>query len=217
VSSVSSTTRKAAGWSTAPVKRRAPYAEAARALLQDTLFDAARHELSLRSWSEVTMADIAASAGVSRQTLYKAFGSREAFAQALVLREADRFLTAVQEAMDAHREHPQQALEAALDLFLTAAAEDPLVRAAVTGSGEMLPLITTQGKPLVEHSAERLCAAITARWPRAPQHDAALLAECLVRLAISYIALPSGSTGATARSISELLAPYIERALGEDR
>jgi AcrR family transcriptional regulator len=190
-----------------------PYAVAARALLRDTLLDAARRELEQRAWSEVTMADIAAAAGVSRQTLYKEFGSRESFAQAFVLREAERFIAAVETALDAHLDDPIAALSAAFGLFLDAAAEDPLIRAAIAGSGEMLPLLTTQGEPLVQGAAERLCAAILARWPQAAPHDAALLAECLVRLGISYVALPVAPAGMTATSIAELLGPYIERAL----
>ncbi|MFI4978191.1 MAG: TetR family transcriptional regulator [Solirubrobacterales bacterium] len=192
---------------------RTPYPVAARELLRSTLFDAARHELARRRWNEVTMADIAAAAGVSRQTLYKEFGSREQFAGALILREADRFVGAVEGAMDAHLGDPKAALLAAFGLFLTVAAEDPLVRAAIAGADEMLPLVTTQGQPLVERSTERLHAAIISRWPQVTPHDAALLAECLVRLAISYATLPAGSAGMTASSIAELLGPYIERAL----
>ncbi len=190
-----------------------PYSVAARALLRDTLLDAARRELEQRAWSEVTMADIAAAAGVSRQTLYKEFGSREAFAQAFVLREAERFIAAVETALDAHLDDPIAALTAAFGLFLSAAAEDQLIRAAIAGSGEMLPFVTTQGQPLVQGAAEQLAAAILARWPQAAPHDAALLAECLVRLGISYVALPVGPAGMTAASIAELLGPYIERAL----
>lgn len=190
-----------------------PYAVAARALLRDTLLDAARRELEQRCWSEVTMADVALAAGVSRQTLYKEFGSREAFAQAFVLREAERFIAAVEMSLDAHLDDPIAALTAAFGLFLSAAAEDPLIRAAIADSGEMLPLLTTQGQPLVQGAAERLSVAILARWPRAASHDAALLAECLVRLAISYVALPVAPAGMTAASIAELLGPFIERAL----
>ncbi len=190
-----------------------PYAVAARALLRDTLLDAARRELEQRAWSEVTMADIALAAGVSRQTLYNEFGSRDAFAQAFVLREAERFIGAVETALDAHLDDPLAALTAAFGLFLTAAAEDPLIRAAISGSGEMLPFVTTHGQPLVQGAAERLCAAILARWPQASPHDAALLAECLVRLGISHVALPVGPAGMTAASIAELLGPYIEHAL----
>ncbi len=194
-------------------RERAPYAVAARELLRDTLFDAARHELSRRRWNEVTMAGIAAAAGVSRQTLYKEFGSRDDFARALILREADRFVAAVEGAMDAHLDDPTAALLAAFGLFLTVASEDPLVRAAIAGADEMLPLVTTQGQSLVERSSERLHSAIVSRWPQVRSRDAALLSECLVRLAISYATLPAGPAGTTASSIADLFGPYIERAL----
>ncbi len=193
-----------------------PYAVAARELLRDTLFDAARRELEHRGWNEVTMAEIAAAAGVSRQTLYKEFGSRDEFGQAFVAREGERFVRAVEGALDTNLDDPKAALTAAFGLFLAAAAEDPLIRAAIGGAGEMLPFVTTQGQALVEHAAERLRIAILARWPQAAAHDAALLAECLVRLAISYATLPVAPAGMTASSITELLGPYIDRALGLD-
>jgi AcrR family transcriptional regulator len=198
------------------VSARTPYAVAARELLRDTLFDAARHELEQRAWSEVTMADVAGAAGVSRQTLYKEFGSRDEFAQAFVLREADGFIGAVEGALDAHLEDPRAALTAAFGLFLTAAAGDPLIRAAIRGGGEMLPFVTTQGQTLVEGAAERLRWAIATRWPQAAEHDVALLAECVVRLAISYATLPVATAGMTASSIGELLGPFIDHALALD-
>ena len=77
--------------------RRQPYPVAARELLRSSLLDAACEELRQRRWSDVTMAEVALAAGVSRQTLYKEFGSREEFAQALVLREADTHERAVGE------------------------------------------------------------------------------------------------------------------------
>src|SRR6187455_2294365 len=44
---------------------RTPYPQAARELLRQTLFGAARDELERRTWSQITMSDIAAAAGVS--------------------------------------------------------------------------------------------------------------------------------------------------------
>jgi AcrR family transcriptional regulator len=196
---------------------RTPYALAARELLRNTLLDGAREELERKGWAEITMADIATAAGVSRQTLYKEFGSRDEFAQAFVMREGDRFLLAVEGAVREHLEDPARALEAAFDVFLTAAAEDPLVRTLLSGdeAHSLLPLVTTQGEPVVARAAERLAAIIRAGWPPVRQADAQLLAECLVRLAISYAALPAGPTGMTAASVTTLLGPYIERILAE--
>lgn len=196
---------------------RTPYAEAARELLRNTLLDAARGELERRGWAQITMGDIAVAAGVSRQTLYKEFGSRDEFAQAFVMREADRFLEAVEIAVREHLDDPAVALSAAFDVFLTAAAEDPLVRALLSGdeSFSLLTLVTSQGEHVVAGATERLSAIILSGWAVVEPADARLLAECLVRLAISYAALPAGPTGMTAASVTTLLGPYIERALAQ--
>lgn len=194
-----------------------PYPVAARELLRNTLLDAARELLRDRTWDQVTMAEVARVAGVSRQTLYNEFGSRHAFAVALVLREGDRFLSAVEEALLSHRDDAPAALEAAVAVFLTTAAEDPLVRAIATGQGSgddsLLPLVTTQGQPVVAFAVERLSAAISSGWPQAAEADVTLLADALVRLGISYAALPSGAPEETAAALRELLTPFIERAL----
>jgi AcrR family transcriptional regulator len=197
---------------------RTPYALAARELLRNTLLDAARDELERRGWAQITMSDIAVAAGVSRQTLYKEFGSRDEFAQAFVLREVDRFLEAVQVAVREHLDDPATALSAAFNVFLTAAAEDPLVRTLLTGDEAYSPLalMTTQGEPMVAGATERLSAIILSGWPTVSPADARLLAECLVRLAISYAALPAGPTGMTAASVTTLLGPFIERVLAEE-
>jgi AcrR family transcriptional regulator len=194
---------------------RVPYAVAARELLRDTLLDGASDLLQRSDWSDITMADIAAAGGVSRQTLYSEFGSRGEFAQALVLREADRFVAEVEQAVDSNRHDPVVALAAAFDVFLTAAAGNPLIRAVVSGGGDdsLLPYVTTQGQPVVAQAADRLAAVISAAWPQIDAGAADLLAECVVRLAISYAALPKGPAGITAGSVATLLGPYLEQAV----
>jgi AcrR family transcriptional regulator len=198
-------------------RRGTPYPIAARELLHSTLLDAARAELESRRWSDITMADIALAAGVSRQTLYNEFGSRDEFAQVLVMREAGRFLDTVERAIGDHLDDPAAALAAAFDVFLTAAAENPLVRTIVAGEGaeELLALFTTQGRPLVESAAERLTAVLLASWPTVRHDHAALLSECLVRLAISYAALPTGPASMTASSVATLLGPFVEQLVAD--
>ncbi|MGO9488469.1 MAG: TetR family transcriptional regulator [Solirubrobacteraceae bacterium] len=197
--------------------QRVPYSVAARELLRNTLLDAACHELQGHQWADITMADIAVAAGVSRQTLYKEFGSREEFAQVLVMREAERFLDAVESTVRKHLADPSKALGAAFDLFLTEAAENPLLRAIVLeeGAEELLALLTTHGKPLVERAADRLTEVMVAGWPLMRRRDAELLGDVLVRLAISYAALPSGAAGKTAAAVSSLFEPYVEKLVGE--
>ncbi len=195
---------------------RTPYAEAARELLRQTLFGAARDQLEHRPWSEVTMSDIAAAAGVSRQTLYKEFGNRNEFGLAFVINEGEHFLDEVDQAVIANQEDPRAAVAAALKLFLSTASEDPLIKMLLSddGTGGMLPFVTTQGMPVVQWATARLATTIEAGWPQAPKADVLLLSEALVRLAISYITAPSEAPETIASSVAELLGPFIDQALG---
>jgi AcrR family transcriptional regulator len=195
---------------------RTPYQEATRELLRQTLFGAARDQLEQRTWSEITMSDIAAGAGVSRQTLYKEFGNRNEFGLAFVINEGERFLDEVEKAVLEHVGDPRAAVGAALELFLRTAGEDPLIRLLLSddGAGGMLPFVTTQGMPVVQWATARLAGVIEEGWPQAARADVNLLSESLVRLAISYITAPSESPETTASSVADLLGPFIDHALG---
>ncbi|HTA96369.1 MAG TPA: TetR/AcrR family transcriptional regulator [Solirubrobacteraceae bacterium] len=192
-----------------------PYRIAARELLRDTLLDGARELLGGRPWAQISMAEVARAAGVSRQTLYKEFGSRDEFAQAFVIREGARFLDAVESAIELHLDDPRAAVAAGLEVFLSAAAEDPLVALLLAddGTGGMLPLITTQSRPVLLWASTRLGDAMRAGWPHASDEDVELLADSFVRLAISYVTMPRDSPSQTAAAAAALLAPYLERAM----
>lgn len=192
------------------------YAQLARDLLRDRVLEAVGELLADRPWSKVSMAAVAAHVGVSRQTLYNAFGSRHELAQAYVEREADRFLAGVDVAVRHSAAEPREALAAALAIFLGAAGRHPLVRAITSSEGgdELLPLVTTRGGPLIEHVTDHLTALLVETWPRLARADAAQIADALVRLAISYAALPAGDPIDTARGIARLLGPSVDELVG---
>jgi len=188
------------------------YRGAVRQLLRDRLLDAGREQLAERTWSEVTMAEIAATAGVSRQTLYNEFGTRDEFGQALVIREGGRFLDAVEQALDEHGDDPLAALTAALERFLSIAQDDSLVRLLLAddGTAGLLPLLTTQSGPLLDWASRRLADA---HWPGVARSDLDVLADALVRLAISHVTAPRDPPARTASSVTRLLAPSIEQMI----
>jgi AcrR family transcriptional regulator len=191
------------------------YRGAVRQLLRDRLLDAGREQLAERTWSEVTMAEIAAAAGVSRQTLYNEFGTRDEFGQALVIREGGRFLDAVEQAIDEHADDPLAALTAGLERFLAIAQEDSLVRVLLAhdGSAGLLPLLTTQSGPVLDWASRRVADTIAAHWPGVARSELDTLADALVRLAISHVTAPRDPPARTAASITRLLAPSVERML----
>lgn len=182
----------------------------------DRLLDATGTVLADVGWSQVTMASVAAAADVSRQTLYKRFGSRGELAQAYVLREAGRLVTVVDGAIADHRDDPHAAIAAAFATFLTAAAEHPLVR-AIVGEGqaadELLELFTIRGRSVLDAAAHHLAAVLRETWPVLSPASADLAAEIAVRLAISTAALPDGPARLDGRRLADALAPYLEREL----
>lgn len=191
------------------------YRAATRQLLRDRLFDAARGALAERPWAEITMAQVARGAGVSRQTVYNECGSRDEFAQAFVIREGEAFITAVEAAIEANRHDPTAALGAALSRFLALAASDPLVGMLVAedGTGGMLPLVTTRSGPILAWASTRIADAILREWPALHARDAKLLSEALVRLAISYATAPGTDAAQASADTVRLLSPFIERAI----
>ncbi|MFD5558346.1 TetR/AcrR family transcriptional regulator [Streptomyces sp. NPDC127068] len=197
---------------------------AARALL----LDAARDALARASWSAVRMADVAATARVSRQTLYNEFGSKDGLARALVHREVDGYLVGVDRVLTGPGD-PSARLPALAEWLVTTARGNPLVRSALTGQwGPRLParaLAAAPSDPAAPPaprpgngpvpSPGALLAlvrdrAVTALAPPAvdPVHRAALTraTEVALRLALSCVYAPP-----TARTAADL----VREALGD--
>ncbi|MBA2524066.1 MAG: TetR/AcrR family transcriptional regulator [Solirubrobacterales bacterium] len=196
---------------------RPPFAEATRGLLRDSVLDALGELLAADAWSDVTMAEVATRAGVSRQTLYNAFGNREELAQANLMREAERFLAAIENAVSSNVDDPRRALTSAAELFLSLVSSHPMVRAISTQEGEQLvAMATTRGGALLTAMTDRLSELILANWPEVDPGGARLLSATLVRLAISHAVLPTGEPEHTAAEIARILGPYIDELLTED-
>lgn len=90
------------------------------------------------------MVDVANAAGVSRQTLYNEFGTKEGLGAALVGRLVDGFIEgAARAAVEGGRggADPAGSCAAAAAWMLRTAREEPIVRAALTGCwGTPMPL-----------------------------------------------------------------------------
>ncbi|MFH0178988.1 TetR/AcrR family transcriptional regulator [Streptomyces cacaoi] len=195
---------------------------------RESLLDAAFKALALRPWAAVRMVDVAAAAGVSRQTLYNEFGSKEGLARALVRREADGYLAGVERALAVHGD-ARERLTATAEWTTSAARDNVLVRAVLTGFwSERLPSPTLSAVPsssavpaqrradgplpspgdLVGAVRDRAVAVLSG--PGAVRADAADLArscELAVRLALSCVAAPPAGEG----GVAELVRGALQR------
>ncbi len=196
----------------APVKR-IPYAEASRVLLRDSVLDAMHDLLLTRDWSAITLADVAKAAGISRQTIYNEFGSRQGLAQGYALRLADRLVDSVHAALDANVGQIYEAFLQGFRAFFAESASDPLVISLLTGvaKSDLLQLITTDSAPIITRASERLTLAFTTTWVATSDEDAGVLARAIVRLAMSYVSMPPQDDHDVARDLARLMTPFAER------
>ncbi|HWF30420.1 MAG TPA: TetR family transcriptional regulator [Mycobacterium sp.] len=196
----------------APVKRM-PYAEASRVLLRDSVLDAMRDLLQTRDWSAITLSDVASAAGISRQTIYNEFGSRQGLAQGYALRLADRLVDAVHAAIDANVGNIYEALLQGFRSFFAESAADPLVISLLTGVAkpDLLQIITTDSAPIIARASARLTSALTQSWVATSEGDAGVLARAIVRLAMSYVSMPPEADHDVAMDLARLMTPFAER------
>lgn len=189
---------------------------------RESLLDAAYTALARRPWVAVRMVDVAAAAGVSRQTLYNEFGSKDGLARALVRREADGYLAGVERALAGPGE-PRDRLTAVVEWTSSAARENALVRAMLTGCwSERLPAPPLAAVPspssvpaqrradgplptprdFVRIVRDRAVTVLTG--PTAGPADTAELTrpcELVVRLALSCVAAPPAEGGGMAEMV----------------
>jgi AcrR family transcriptional regulator len=180
--------------------------------VRDTIVSAVDRLVRTQGWSATTMSDVAAAAGVSRQTVYNEFRSRPALVEAYVLREVEAMVAAVEEAVRDSRGDAHRAIHASFGLFLKLASDEPLVQMIVAGAeaDELISLMTGLGRQV---AIDRIGRLIVEVWPQVTVVDAELLAESMARLAISHALLPTSAPEDTAAAVTRMVGPFIDQIL----
>ncbi|MEZ0054173.1 AcrR family transcriptional regulator [Mycobacterium sp. MAA66] len=201
-----------------PQAPRVPYAEASRVLLRHSILDGMRELLVAKDWSSITLSDVARSAGISRQTIYNEFGSRQGLAEGYAMRLADRLVDAVVAAINANIGDIHAAFLQGFRMFFTESASDPLVISLLTGVAkpDLLQIITTDSAPIITHCSQRLTQAFLDSWVETTEEDAGVLARAIVRLAMSYVSMPPEADHDVALDLARLMSPFAERYGGGD-
>ena len=196
-----------------PGAQRVPYAEASRVLLRDSILDGMREMLLVRDWSSITLTDVARAAGISRQTIYNEFGSRQGLAQGYALRLADRLVNAVDAAIAHNVGRVYEAFLEGFRAFFIESASDPLVISLLNGEAkpDLLQIITTDSAPIIARASARLTESFRHSWVQCSEHDAGVLARAIVRLAMSYVSMPPEADHDVARDLARLMSPFAER------
>ena len=184
------------------------FRENVRSMLREQVLDAAYELIAAEGWAKLRIAAVARIAGFSRQTLYNEFGSKEAIGQALVEREAERFLLGIQKELDAHRDDLEAAAAAGVGYTLGQATDNSLIKAVLTaargGEDDLLAYLTTRPEPVFNTATAMLDAYAADAWPEVDAESRSLAVETIVRLTVSHIVQPGGPPAESARRIARI-------------
>jgi AcrR family transcriptional regulator len=177
--------------------------------LRERILDAAYELTSSRGWSAVTMAGLGQTVGVSRQSVYNEFGSKEQVADALVAREVSAFLGAVQVQMS-RGETPAQSVTLAADAVFAMAAENPLLHSMLTAAAgadsPVLPLLTSQAQPVIDVAVALITEALRTRFDDLlPANELRIAVESVVRVVLSHVVQPGRSDAADIAFVADRL------------
>ena len=178
---------------------------------RERLLDAALEAAAVHGLAKLSVGDVARQAGLSRQTLYKHFPSKDALVAETILREAQRMVVQIVAAADAEPD-PQRSLEVAILTTLQVARDHPLLDRLLTTEPEsLLPLLTTEGSPAMVRVRSVVELLVAERSPAGVGDDPVALrrfADVVTRLIISYaISAPDDPPEVVAHYLSLFLIP----------
>jgi AcrR family transcriptional regulator len=184
---------------------------------RERVLDAAQRLAGQVGMAKLRVGQVAAEAGVSRQTIYNTFGDKLSLAQAVAVRVAAQLLDEV-EADFARRERPGDAAAAAMAHLLTAARDRPLLSLTLSREkdDDMISLLTTEAAPVIRYARSRLVEVIGRRWPQIPRNRTELVADLAARLTISHLVCPTEPVEESARKLAAIVdavltAPTVAR------
>jgi len=156
----------------------------------EQLIAAAVEAAATHGIARLSMSDVARVAGVSRQTLYKHFPSKDALVTEAVLSQAQE-ITAEVVLATTEFDDPQAAIEAGVSTILRVTAEHPLLHRLIRTEPEsLLPLLITGDSPIV-HLVRGVVEDVVRRdHPELDDVTASVLGDMGSRLLVSYAVNP---------------------------
>jgi AcrR family transcriptional regulator len=185
------------------------------------ILDATLAVIDRKGLARLSLEDVAAEAGVSRQTVYRYVGGRDGLITATILREEEVFLTAlraeVDVAIDGEGDPPvtlRRALAAAIRTSLLQARQHPLLgRLLDTEPEALLPFLVDGRGPVLSAAKTVVVDLLGSLVPHLDPVELDRVAEACTRLLVSYaISPPDDDLGALAASLAELIAGGVAAA-----
>ncbi|WP_039796886.1 TetR/AcrR family transcriptional regulator [Nocardia araoensis] len=141
-----------------------------------------------------SMGEIARRAGISPATLYRRYESKNDLVEAVSVREAQRFVAAIEKQVRTVSGNDDQLVEIFVAFISAIAGNELLRRLLRTEPDLILPRLTTEAGPILAVGRDYLAEKLRELRDAGGTHDfdADLVAEIMARLALSLALTPDG-------------------------
>lgn len=184
------------------------------------ILDASLDVLARVGIAKLALEEVASTAGVSRQTVYRHFGSRDGLLSAVIVREEELLLDLVDEATEGVEEI-EEAVRVGLAAALHGADEHPLLQRLLTSEPEaLLPFLTLGSGPVLSIIGPAIAAVVQRRAAHLDGADLDFLGDMLGRVVVSYAISPREDVPGgdviddTAARLAEMVAAHVRRLEG---
>ncbi|GAB3662032.1 TetR family transcriptional regulator [Actinocorallia lasiicapitis] len=181
-----------------------------RSPLRDRLLDAACRLVEDNGWQRLRVAHVAAAAGVSRQSAYNEFGSKDALGEALVVREFERHLDGLKDCLLDHRDDARAAVADAVLYTFKSAEASPLLASILTSARvgwrgeELVEMFRARAEPLLPYTVRAVADLVARHRPDLVPEDVELSVDMVTRVTIGYLITPDGPHEEAAERIARM-------------
>lgn len=159
-----------------------------RALRLERLLDASVEIITEEGWDGLSMTKVAQRSGIPRQSIYKEVGTKSELGEAVVAREAGRFLAGMRDGIASNPESVVEAVGAAARFALEHGRTNAVLKAVLRPGSQdaaLLELLTVRSEGVLAQ-ASRVVAEALGDPPDA-------LVDTAVRLTLSHLLQPTVS------------------------
>ncbi len=158
----------------------------------DLILDAAVDELRSYGLRRTSVDNVARRAGLSRATVYRRFENKNVLVQAALVRESARFFGEIVAAIGPLPTVQERLVEGFVVGLRMVRTDALLTRLLISDPEELVPYLTLRGAGVIAAASEFLVAQYEQVAGKTMRRDPRVLAEMLVRLAISFTLTPDG-------------------------
>lgn len=166
---------------------------------RDVILAAVQADLDRVGYRRLRLEDVARHAGVSRQTIYDYFGSRDGLVRAFMAQESVRLAEVIAQAIAQERD-PRRGLTKGLTAVLDWLSERPSLQDPLRE--DFVVFATTRGRAVVDYQADMAAAAFRDTLG-VDRRRAAEAGSVFARLLLSFIAAPESGAEDSARIIGD--------------